>query len=70
MAPVGLVLAGPIADTFGIQTWYVAGGEVCVLMGIAGFFVPAVLNIESNNGKGSEALEIHAKSISAETASW
>jgi DHA3 family macrolide efflux protein-like MFS transporter len=69
MAPVGLVFAGPIADTFGIQTWYIVGGGVCALMGIAGYFIPAVLNIESNNGKAAEALEVSAGSISAEIAS-
>ncbi len=56
MAPVGLVLAGPIADIFGIQTWYIVSGGVFALMGIAGYFIPAVLNIESNNGKAAEAL--------------
>jgi len=69
MAPVGLVFAGPIADTLGIQTWYIVGGGVCVLMGIAGCFIPAVLNIESNNGKAAEPLEVSTESACAEPAS-
>jgi len=69
MAPVGLILAGPIADTFGIQSWYVVSGGVLALLGIAGHFIPALLNIESNNGKAAEALELSAESISAEIAS-
>jgi DHA3 family macrolide efflux protein-like MFS transporter len=46
IAPLGLIIAGPVADTLGIQTWYVIGGSVCVLMGVIGFFVPAIINIE------------------------
>jgi len=69
MAPVGLILAGPIADIFGIQIWYIMSGGVTALMGIAGYFIPAVLNIENNNGKAAEALEVSTESISAEIAS-
>jgi DHA3 family macrolide efflux protein-like MFS transporter len=46
MAPVGLMIAGPVADRFGIQAWFLLGGSLCVLMGITGLFVPAVMNIE------------------------
>jgi DHA3 family macrolide efflux protein-like MFS transporter len=69
MAPVGLILAGPIADIFGIQIWYIMSGGVVSLMGIAGYFIPAILNIESNNGKAAEALGVNAERISAEPAS-
>lgn len=46
MAPVGLMVAGPVADQFGIQAWFLLGGLFCVLMGAAGFFIPAVIHIE------------------------
>jgi DHA3 family macrolide efflux protein-like MFS transporter len=65
MAPVGLVLAGPVADTFGIQTWFIVGGTVVALMGIVGYLIPAVLNIESNNGKHVERLEVSADNVLA-----
>jgi hypothetical protein len=32
----------------GIRFWYVLGGAVCILMTIASFFIPAIMNIESN----------------------
>lgn len=36
MSPIGLLIAGPFADTFGIRTWYVLGSTIClVLAGIA-----------------------------------
>jgi MFS transporter, DHA3 family, macrolide efflux protein len=46
MAPLGLMIAGPIADQVGIQAWFYLGGSLCVLMGVAGLFIPAVMNIE------------------------
>lgn len=48
MAPIGLMIAGPVADRAGIQAWFLVGGIVCVLMGIAGLFIPAVMNIEKD----------------------
>lgn len=46
MSPIGLLIAGPVADTFGVQSWYILGGMVCALMGGAGFFIPAILTLE------------------------
>lgn len=46
MVPIGLLIAGPAADRFGIQSWFMMGGVLCALMGAAGFLLPAVMNIE------------------------
>jgi DHA3 family macrolide efflux protein-like MFS transporter len=46
MAPLGLLLAAPVADLLGVRIWYVIAGFACLLMGIASFFVPAILRIE------------------------
>ncbi|MCB8985794.1 MAG: MFS transporter [Ardenticatenaceae bacterium] len=46
MAPLGLILAGPLADQLGVRTWFLIGGSVTLLMGIAGFFIPMILSIE------------------------
>lgn len=54
MAPVGLIIAGPVADRFGIQSWFFLGGALCVLMGISGLFIPAVMNIEERGGVGTQ----------------
>ena len=53
MSPVGLAIAGPIADWLGVQTWYIAGGIVCFLMGVVGFFLPAVAHIDDNQVRGA-----------------
>ena len=49
MAPVGLMIAGPISDKIGIQSWFLVGGILCILMAVSGFFIPAVMNIESDH---------------------
>jgi DHA3 family macrolide efflux protein-like MFS transporter len=46
MAPLGLALAGPIADVFGVRLWFVAAGLITGLMGIVGFLTPTVLYLE------------------------
>jgi len=48
ISPLGLAVAGPIADRLGVQIWYIVGGAVCTGMGILAFFVPAILNMEDH----------------------
>ncbi len=47
ISPIGLLIAGPFSDWFGIRVWFWAGGFVCVIIAIAGFFIPAVMGIEN-----------------------
>jgi DHA3 family macrolide efflux protein-like MFS transporter len=49
MMPLSLLIAGPVADALGIRFWYILGGTVCILMTLAAFFVPAIMNIETNH---------------------
>jgi MFS family permease len=46
MSPLGLIIAGPIADHLGVQTWFLIGGIVTVLMGISSLFIPAIMHFE------------------------
>lgn len=46
MMPIGLILAGPLADKLGIQVWYLTGGLFTIVMGVAAFFIPAMVNLE------------------------
>lgn len=50
-SPLGLALAGPVSDVFGIRTWFILGGISLILMGIGGFFVPALVRIEEGPTK-------------------
>ena len=63
--PLGLLIAGPLADVMGIQVWFVAAGVVTLLMAGAGFFIPALLNIEE---RGAPAVAPEEAGVSAGTA--
>jgi DHA3 family macrolide efflux protein-like MFS transporter len=60
-APLGLAIAGPVSDRFGIQIWFVVAGILCVAVGISAFFIPAILHIEENH-TAKEALETASSS--------
>ncbi len=48
MTPLSLAIAGPVSDYIGLRVWYWIGGSVCVLVGIAMFFMRPVMNIETD----------------------
>ncbi len=52
MSPIGLIIAGPIADKLGVQTWFVIGGIVTLMMGITGVFIPAIMHFEDGRAAG------------------
>jgi DHA3 family macrolide efflux protein-like MFS transporter len=47
--PVGLLLAAPIAESLGVQTWFVAGGIMTLALAVVAFMVPAILRIEETS---------------------
>jgi MFS family permease len=47
VSPLALMIAGPFADRFGIQPWFLIAGISCLLMGIFGFFSSDVMTMES-----------------------
>ena len=51
VSPLSLMIAGPFADAFGIQRWFLIAGTSCVMMGILGFFSSDVMRMESSNTK-------------------
>ena len=53
-APIGLLLAAPVAEWIGVGAWYVGGGIACVAMGITGFLLPALLRIEEREVEAVE----------------
>ncbi|MDF2681186.1 MAG: transporter [Brevibacillus sp.] len=40
--PIGLFVAGPMAELMGVAAWFSISGILIVLVGISAFFVPAV----------------------------
>jgi len=55
MSPLGLAIAGPVADALGVQIWFLTGGIATVIMGAGSFFIPAIMHIED---KAAEVEEI------------
>jgi len=55
IAPLGLMIAGPVADRVGIQAWFLLAGILCIFMGVTGFFIPAVMNMEKKGNPLPEA---------------
>ena len=46
MVPLGLAIAGPVADSFGERIWFNVGGFIFMMVGLASFMSPSVMNIE------------------------
>ncbi len=46
VVPLGLALAGPLSDRFGIQLWFVIGGIAYLFVGFGSFLSPSILRIE------------------------
>jgi DHA3 family macrolide efflux protein-like MFS transporter len=48
MSPLAMAIAGPVADRLGVGFWYALGGAACILIGMGGFFIPAILRFEDH----------------------
>ena len=57
MSPLGMAIAGPVADALVVRFWFVTGGIICALMGSIAFRVPAVLHIEDDRHTARPAAE-------------
>jgi DHA3 family macrolide efflux protein-like MFS transporter len=55
-APLGLLVAAPVAELIGVRAWYLAGGLMCIAMGTAGYFLPALMRIEATGTASSPAM--------------
>jgi DHA3 family macrolide efflux protein-like MFS transporter len=61
MSPLGMAIAGPVADALGVQLWFVLAGAVCVAMASAAVFVPALMHLDDTNG---HVIEVAAVPVS------
>ena len=53
VSPLALIIAGPFADAFGIQTWFLITGISCTLMGLLGFLSSEVMSMENKSSENS-----------------
>lgn len=59
-APLSLLVSGPIADRWGVQIWYLAGGVACLIVGVLGFLIRPVMNIEEEARASTKASPVLA----------
>ena len=52
--PIGLAIAGPVADATNNQLWFIIGGILTLIVGAASFFIPAIIGL----GKETDQVEI------------
>jgi DHA3 family macrolide efflux protein-like MFS transporter len=64
MSPIGLIIAGPVADKLGVQTWFMIGGIVTLMMGITSLFIPAIMHFE--DGRSASKPIINEQPVSSE----
>lgn len=48
ISPLGLIIAGPLADLAGVQIWFLIGGLTTLAIGTGSFFVPMLVRMEEN----------------------
>jgi MFS transporter, DHA3 family, macrolide efflux protein len=48
MAPIGLLIAGPIADRFGVQLWYLVATVSVLIMSAIMLSTPAMMQLEDH----------------------
>jgi DHA3 family macrolide efflux protein-like MFS transporter len=46
MVPLGLAIAGPLADVVGVRIWFLVAGLAMAVMGVGALFVPAIMRVE------------------------
>ena len=46
MIPLGLLLAGPLADVLGVRIWFLVAGVAMAVMGTGALFVPAITRLD------------------------
>jgi DHA3 family macrolide efflux protein-like MFS transporter len=59
MIPLGLVIAGPLADVLGVRVWFLVAGVAMAVMGVGALFVPAITGLDDiAESRGAEIAAI------------
>jgi DHA3 family macrolide efflux protein-like MFS transporter len=49
-SPLGMAIAGPVADRLGVQVWFMTGGAAALLMGAVMPLIPSIMRLEEHSG--------------------
>ncbi len=63
LSPLGLIVAGPLADAYGVRIWFLAGGLLTCLLGGVALLIPAIVNIEERRNASTPPDEGSAKAV-------
>ena len=55
VSPLGLAIAGPVAEMVGVRVWFIVAGLVIVAGALFGLFSPGLRNLESAFTEGEES---------------
>ena len=55
MIPLGLVIAGPLAEVLSVQIWFLVAGIAMAVMGVGALFVPAITRLDDTATSPDEA---------------
>ena len=61
--PIGLAIAGPVADVTGVPFWFLLAGLICAATALISFFVRPLIHIEDQTPNGSPAEEPSGNAI-------
>jgi DHA3 family macrolide efflux protein-like MFS transporter len=54
-APIGMLFAGPVADRWGVQAWFLAGGVVTFLCAVVIRATPSLMHLEDHRYETASA---------------
>ena len=64
VSPLGLALAGPLADRFGVQVWYLAGALLSGVLLVVCLVTPAIMQIEQHRPDNTK--QAHSEALTME----
>jgi DHA3 family macrolide efflux protein-like MFS transporter len=68
MSPLGLAVAGPVADRLGVQSWFLIAGAVMFVLSLGALFIPAILRIEDKGAFEDQAAREPIRDVAATKA--
>jgi len=55
MMPLSMVIVAPVAEFLGLRVWYWVGGGLTILIGLAAFYIPSIMSLDSSHKDVSTA---------------
>ena len=65
-SPIGMIVAGPVSEFFGVQTWFAVGVVYILLMCTVMLLSPAIRNLEEGNPTLMAAAKLESAEVTVE----